>query len=132
MDKISVSVISHKTNEHITNKVLNVNTICEKKKKNIDIIEQNNKIRQKLVDIYVSELNKCKKRIYDLNSRRKHDLTYSVPNIILSLPEYKSTDCVDYIYNKLYEEGYDLDIINKTDIFITWYYYEINNLEKTD
>jgi hypothetical protein len=110
------------------NKVLDVKSIYQPVRSfNIKMILDNkNRKRKTLLDIYIKLYNICVKKIEIANSLNKSDLLYTVDAFMPNVPEYNSLDCINYIKTKLTEAYFDVCIVDRKTLFITWIYLEIN------
>jgi hypothetical protein len=127
--------INNLFNLNIANKnTLDVNTIHQPIQTfNIQtIIKNKEKKRKELLEIYVKYYDNCLKKIEYANHLNKTDLLYSVDAFIPELIEYKSQNCIEYIIKKLKENYFDVCIVDKKTIFITWLYLEINTNTNTN
>lgn len=132
MDKININVVSQNMGISSDSNVLDVYSICTNKSigvqddDNYDILKHKKDVRLKLQELYSNELKKCKQKIRDYNNMKYTDVIYKVPEKIITLPEYDSKKCLDYIEQYLSDNNYDTKIINSYEIFVSWYFYEIN------
>lgn len=90
------------------------------------IIETKEKKRELLADFMNNQYENCSRKLHIANQLGKTDLLFSVPAYEPEIPAYSSLSCLVYIEKRLRELCYDTIIINKTTIFITWVYIEVN------
>ena len=127
MNKFNINELFN-VNINQDNKVLDVKSIYQPVRSfNIKMILDNkNRKRKTLLDIYIKSYNICVKKIEIANSLDKSDLLYTVDAFMPSVPEYNSLDCINYIKTKLTEAYFDVCIVDRKTLFITWIYLEIN------
>lgn len=90
------------------------------------ILKKKEQKRLLLFEKYDYLYNVCLEKISNANSAGMTDIIYSIPLFILSVPDYDSEMCIEYISEKLIHVGFNTDIISKTQLFITWIYLEFN------
>lgn len=84
------------------------------------------KMKKKL-DIYNSVLKKIHQRIKNVaeNSTECYCF-YVVPNFIFGIPSYNKVDCIQYLFNKLTQNGFKVLYTDPNLFFISWQHIKSN------
>ena len=127
MDKINLeNLFNCKTNNF---KTIDVSSLSGKYEQHFNInklIETKEHMREKLLDEHIKYYKLCIKQIELTNLIGKTDILFVIDEKKPDLPLYNSFDCLKYIENKLTSNYFNTQIINKTTMFITWEYIEVN------
>jgi hypothetical protein len=132
MDKINIQTLVPNGTPPNTNGNLDINSLVNMTKQSSNdfspnqLIHTKNKKREKLLEIFTIQYNKCIEKIKLLNSVDKTDLVFSVPYTIPDCSIYTSASCIDFIESKLRFINFDTLKINIYTLFITWKYLELN------
>jgi hypothetical protein len=106
------------TNDEELNDKINLDDLYEKKKEeNLETVKLYNRI-----------LNKVHDRIKCVSRQRGSESIcwYVIPEIILGVPRYNHTECVNYICDKLIDNGFRVQYIKPNLICICWAHYVPN------
>ena len=119
-------------NKPHTNGKLDINTLFCDNMKNKDykfnsqiLLEGVKKRRQKMNEYCLETYKTCCDTIVSANNSGLTDIIYEIPEFVPYCVEYKSTECLKIIEQKLKEEKITCLLLTKTKLFITW-----NNLEE--
>ncbi len=74
----------------------------------------------KLYARYNSYYKLCVEKIKNTNNKHRTDIIYRVPVIIFGEPDYKASECLEFIKHKLDKEEFITMKINNTALFISW------------
>jgi hypothetical protein len=94
------------------------------------LLKNTEEIKKKLDKYYNKSFKECCKIIKIANNHNITDTIFDVSAYSNDCYEYKSSDCLLFIENKLNEQSIDTYIINETKIFITWKNLEQKLLQK--
>ena len=48
-------------------------------------------------------------------------LLTEIPKLIIGLPIYSVEGCIKYVVKKLEKNGFEVDLLSDSNIFISWY-----------
>ena len=74
----------------------------------------------KLYNRYNGYYRLCIEKIKDANNRYRTDILFKVPGILFGEPEYKASECIDFIKQKLDKEDFITTKVNNITIFVSW------------
>lgn len=77
------------------------------------------------IQIYEKILEKIHKRIKVTARQQEKEqyCFYAVPEFLLGIPTYNVTMCIEYIIEKLFENGFHVKYTHPNLIFISWQHY---------
>ena len=90
------------------------------------LIRERNEKKEKVRKLYKKILSKCHKDILQANSKDMVDIIFDVPQFIYTEPDYKCSECIEFIQKKLRKSMMDTLILSSKSIFVTWHNIEIN------
>jgi hypothetical protein len=79
-----------------------------------------NKEKQKLNDLFESKYKDCLLRINNSIDLNKEELIFKVDDIYFGYNNYKSSECINFINEKLIKKKFKTQILSKNEIFINW------------
>ena len=127
MNKINIeNLFNCRTNNRSKNLDVKAITQCQKPFDIDTLIETREKKRKTLLNYYIKFYDMCLKKIEIANNLGKTDLLYTVKEFIPNCHEYKPSNCIEYIKNKLQLDHFNICILNSKTLFITWLYIESN------
>ena len=86
-----------------------------------DIVSKNDKKNKNKDTIKNIFLEKCRKRIESHNKFGKEDILYEIPDFIIGIPPYNSTDITKFLVDYLNEAGFYTFKLPKVNIiYISW------------
>lgn len=93
------------------------------------LIEDQNNIQQKKLDVYNKILTKVYNKIELINKRKKTELVYDVPNYIFGYPLYDNRTCLVFIISSLRKKGFYVKFNFPNILFISWKFLIQNNIK---
>jgi hypothetical protein len=81
-----------------------------------DQIQRENKRKKFFKKIY----KLVEKRIIDVSKFNLNQCYYDVPYFVLNIPLYSMDNCINYIIEKLINNGFKVELFNKNRIYINW------------
>jgi hypothetical protein len=134
MKKLNIQTLTGRQVDNTKN--ISVGTLSEVKRDTGDIHTEDilNSIkykREKKKEIYMRNYYVIFEQIRILNNSNKTDLIYDIPSTSHEITDYDPEECCKFLEEKLKEKCLDVLILdNKTSLFITWKYLEINKDKK--
>jgi len=98
-----------------------------------ELYDRKQQINEHRISIYQKILNKVHKKI-KFTARQKHDdqfCFYLVPEILLGVPKYNIQICIEYIIEKLTNNGFIIKYTHPNLLFISWKHY-IPSYQRSD
>ena len=87
-----------------------------------DLYDNKKKTDMQKLNTYNKILNRIHKKI-KVVSRQRNNMQccwYVVPEIILGVPKFDHTDCISYILDKLYANGFKIKYTHPNLLLISW------------
>lgn len=109
-NNITVNSFKHYDSLKIKKEQIDLKQIFEKKN------EQKLALENKFKQIY----NNCVLKIKESIKYNKTNIIYSVPIKYVEIPDYKPSDCINYIEESLVKIGFIITKINESKIMIEW------------
>jgi hypothetical protein len=110
-DSISVTSLSYTRSKQLQTKLcFNVNklvTLREEKKK-------------KIIKVYEKIYNICLNRIDKANTKNATQIIYTFSNAIFGEPDYRKSDCIQYVEKLLKEMKLDVIMLDSNQMYISW------------
>jgi hypothetical protein len=101
--------------------------------KQLNIFELHNSINKKKnlrQTIYHKILEKCHIKIKASAGKEFYECNYDVPHYVVGLPLFNINECIDYLINKLKDNGFKVDYFFPKTLHISWFpVSEIKNEE---
>lgn len=133
MDKISIDLLTSKAinNDHNVTS-LSVFSLSKNKENENYVTQIDNLIntrkqkRKKLLSEYNKLFSRCVERIQIADTLNQTEICFQIPSAIINCNDYNSTECLEFIENKLRDLDIDTLKVTSNSIFITWIYIELN------
>lgn len=90
-----------------------------------ELYDRKQQINEHRISIYQKILNKVHKKI-KFTARQKHDNQFCfflIPEILLGVPKYNIQLCIEYIIEKLTDNGFIIKYTHPNLLFISWKHY---------
>ena len=133
MENLSINLLTQTTNKSLdrhhefslyslagVKQELDVNTRIN------NMIQTRKEKRKNLLAEYNKLLSRCIDKICVADSLEQTEYCYDIPRYIAGCTDYKPSECLDFIQNKLRELDMDTYKINNTTIIVSWLYIELN------
>ena len=80
---------------------------------------------EKKIETYKKILNRVHTKIKYISRQKPEDMFcfYTVPEVILGIPRYNTTDCTTFLIEKLIENGFIVKYTHPNLLFISWKHY---------
>jgi hypothetical protein len=86
-----------------------------------DLIKKQ-KDKQKLKKkTYKKVFDRIEKKIILASNSNSYNCAYEIPKLIIGLPIYSVEGCTKYVIKKLKKNGFQVELLSDSNIFISWY-----------
>ena len=87
-----------------------------------DLYEKNKELELRKIEIYNKILLKIHNKIKLQSRINKNDqwCWYQIPTMLLGVPEYRFVVCINYIYDKLKNNGFSVNFYKPNLLLISW------------
>jgi 7-keto-8-aminopelargonate synthetase-like enzyme len=103
--------------------------------KQLNIYDLHNTVNRKTNlrnSVYEKVLVKVHNKIKRASENEQYECTYDTPEYIIGLPLYNINNCIEFIIEKLKENGFDVEHIFPKTLKVSWYPAEIKQIQHTN
>ena len=130
MNNININSIfcNNEKEKKVENGILNIDSLVNNNSFNVlddeyivkKIRKSRNKEKQKLNELFESKYKDCLLRINNSIDLNKEELIFKVDDIYYGYNNYKSSECIKFINDKLIKKKFKTKKLSNNIIFINW------------